>query len=490
MFPNRKPIAFTILLGSLLGLGVYLFSNPNAKLVLESQGIYFYSWEGFNKKASLPAEAIVNIEDSLILNQDSAKKDRHRIPPVNVILSQRPNALKRPENIDLSDSALLAYDSLSAGLKYLYFSPKSDLLESFFVRLNNAAKQSVRIWYYGDSQVEGDRITREVRKEMQSRFGGRGIGFIPITNPATYMDLELGKQPDWKKYNCFQHRKKTSDFGPSGLVFLPADENSKKWNTIQLKVLKSLKYQQLSLQCNADTLFQVEWKTKKDSAWIPVKRVLSQKKINAYSIGDSALYGNIQIRCRGRKMKIYGLNFDGNTTGVYVDNFGIRGHSGDGLKAISNEILQSVSVAQRTGLVIFHYGNNMVPYLKLDLKSEKWVKDIFRSLFRKYRNSCPNMSFLVIGPGDMGYQNGEAAVCYPSCASLNKWMQEVAMEEGMAYFDFYQMIRDNGGILKWRESHIASLDGHLGPTGQRLFAKELTKELLDAFTAFKIRTGE
>ena len=189
-------------------------------------------------------------------------------------------------------------------------------------------------------------------------------------------------------------------------------------------------------------------------------------------------------------MKIYGLNFDGNTTGVYVDNFGIRGHSGDGLKAISNEILQSVSVAQRTGLVIFHYGNNMVPYLKLDLKSEKWVKDIFRSLFRKYRNSCPNMSFLVIGPGDMGYQNGEATVCYPSCASLNKWMQEVAMEEGMAYFDFYQMIRDNGGILKWRESHIASLDGHLGTTGQRLFAKELTKELLDAFTAFKIRTGE
>lgn len=488
MIPNRRPIAFTLILGALLALGVFVFSNPSIAVWLQSKGIHFYSLEVIENVESLPEKAVY--VDTATASNKSKKERSRAIPPVEFAKSKDNDPLKLPENIDLSDSALIVYNSLNASLKYLYFSPKSDLLEAFFVRLNDAAKQSVRIWYYGDSQIEGDRITREVRREIQSRFGGYGLGFIPLTNPATYMDLELGKQQDWKKYNCFQHRKKTKDFGPSGLVFLPAENNESKWNLIKLDVLKSLKYKQLTLQCSSDTLFQVEWKTKKDSSWNPVKRVVDFKKMHAYAIGDSALYGNIQIRCRGRNLKVYGLNFEGSATGVYVDNFGIRGHSGDGLRAISNDLLKSITKSQRTGLVIFHYGNNMVPYLKLDAKSEKWVKDIFRSVFQKYRISCPEMSFLVIGPGDMGYQKGDEIASYPSCPLLNKWMHEVAMEEGFAYFDFYQMIRDNGGILKWRASHIASLDGHLGPTGQRIFAKELTKELLNAYTAFKIRTGE
>ncbi len=487
MQPNRQPIAFILFFGSLLGLSVFAFTYLPSKTWLESKGVYFYGLEFPSPKTPTETEPNIVADDSTAENSESIQEG---IPPIKFSKSATPLALKKPKRIQLPDSVLAFYDSLSATLKYLSFSPESDLLESFFVRLNNSGKQSVRIWYYGDSQVEGDRITREVRRELQSRFGGYGLGFIPITNPATYMDLELGKQPDWKKYNCFQHRKKTQDFGPSGLVFLPAEDSEKKWNLIQLKVLKSLKYQQLSLQCNSDTLHYVEWKTPKDSTWRPVKRVISQKKMNAYCIGDSALYGPIQIRCKGKSLKVYGLNFEGSLGGVYVDNFGIRGHSGDGLKAISNELLGSISVDQHTGLVIFHYGNNMVPYLKLDAKSEKWVKGIFRSVFRKYKSNCPQMSFLVIGPGDMGFQDGTEMTCYPSCASLNTWMREVAMEEGMAYFDFYQMIRDGGGILKWRESHIASLDGHLGPSGQRMFAKELTKELLNAYAAFKIRTGE
>ncbi len=482
---NFKPILFTLSLGTLLGLGFILFSIPEAKRFLENAGIYYPSISWIDTSTETDALAAGTLYKKTKVN--SKVKDTPALRLSNDIkLQQRIQYTP----VDLSDSAVKRIDSLHAKIKYLYFSPKSDQFESFFARLNNASKQSVRIWYYGDSQVEGDRITREVRTVFQKRFGGYGMGFVPLSNPASYIDLELGKQGDWKKYNCFQHRKKTSDFGPSGLVFIPANNAGQKWNYIQFKVLKSLKYKQLSLQCNADTLHQVEWKLNKDSAWKKVSRVKAQRKIHAYLIGDSALYGSLQIRCKGSQLKVYGLNFEGSPSGIYLDNFGIRGHSGDGLKAISNELLRNVSIDQQAGLVIFHYGNNMVPYLKLDPKSEKWAKDIFRSVFRKYRKNCPDLSFLVIGPGDMGFQKGENAESYVSCSHLNSWMKDVAMEEGMAYFDFYQMIRDAGGILSWRSKHIASLDGHLAPQGQRIFAKELTTEILSAFEAFKIRTGE
>jgi hypothetical protein len=483
---NKHPIVFTLIIGLLLGLSVFAFSQPISKKWLENQGIYFFSLENGLDVVLLEEESAgIDTAESVQRGYSSTNES------VNEIVTLEPNAvLKRPSLIPLGDSAKIVYDSLNAALKYLYFSLESDVLESFFVRLNAAAKQSVRIWYYGDSQVEGDRITKELRAELQQNFGGYGLGYVPISNPASYTQLELGSQSDWNKYNCFQHRKKTTHFGPSGLVFVPKDNNAKKWNAIRFKVLKSLKYRQLSLQCATDSGYTIEWRKSKDSFWKSANRVFRQGSVNAYQIGDSALYGNIELRCKGNGLKVFGLNFEGPSKGVYLDNFGIRGHSGDGLRAISSSVLQQTAKAQGTGLAIFHFGNNMIPYLKSDPKSEKWVKDIFRTLFKKYRSCCPNMSFLVIGPGDMGYQRGENLACYASCPILNRWLREVAMEQGMAYFDFYQMIKDKGGILSWRSSHIASLDGHLGPRGQKIFARELSKELLHAYEAFRLRTGE
>jgi len=158
--PNRQPIAFILFFGSLLGLSVFAFTYLPSKTWLQSKGIYFYSLEYPSTKT--PTETgpeDISVESSAPL--DSVEKG---IPAVKFSKSPTPLALKKPKRIQLPDSVLAVYDSLSASLKYLSFSPESDLLESFFVRLNNAGKQSVRIWYYCNSQVEGDRITREVRR--------------------------------------------------------------------------------------------------------------------------------------------------------------------------------------------------------------------------------------------------------------------------------------------------------------------------------------
>ena len=258
---NKHPIVFTLIIGLLLGLSVFAFSQPISKKWLENQGIYFFSLENGLDVVLLEEESLgIDTVKSVQRNYSSTNES------VNEIVTLEPNAvLKRPSQIPLGDSAKIVYDSLNAALKYLYFSPESDLLESFFVRLNAAAKQSVRIWYYGDSQVEGDRITKELRAELQQNFGGYGLGYVPISNPASYTQLELGNQSDWTKYNCFQHRKKTTHFGPSGLVFMPKDNNPKKWNAIRFKVLKSLKYRQLSLQCGTDSGYTIEWRQPKDS---------------------------------------------------------------------------------------------------------------------------------------------------------------------------------------------------------------------------------
>ena len=40
----------------------------------------------------------------------------------------------------------------------------------------------VRIAYFGDSFIEGDILTADLRAMLQSRFGGCGVGYVPVTS--------------------------------------------------------------------------------------------------------------------------------------------------------------------------------------------------------------------------------------------------------------------------------------------------------------------
>lgn len=54
-------------------------------------------------------------------------------------------------------------------------------LHGFFVKLNSAAtdKKKIHIFHYGDSQIEGDRMTAYIRQRIQNQFGGTGPGSFP-----------------------------------------------------------------------------------------------------------------------------------------------------------------------------------------------------------------------------------------------------------------------------------------------------------------------
>ncbi len=54
-------------------------------------------------------------------------------------------------------------------------------LDNFFNALKNARKKQVRVAHYGDSTLEGDLISSDLRDLFQKKFGGKGVGIVPIT---------------------------------------------------------------------------------------------------------------------------------------------------------------------------------------------------------------------------------------------------------------------------------------------------------------------
>ena len=71
------------------------------------------------------------------------------------------------------DSEFVAYIAKSHTRLYM---PEDDVayLDPFFQAMDDAAKRPTRIMHYGDSQLEGDRMTGVLREYFQSTFGGNG----------------------------------------------------------------------------------------------------------------------------------------------------------------------------------------------------------------------------------------------------------------------------------------------------------------------------
>lgn len=476
-----------IILGILTLSWFFSYSNYNKSLV--EKGIYFYSLDslfGISSDKKAPKNSSITIATST----DTAISNNDKIAEV-VEYKYKNRNISYKDRIKISPSNKVIVDSLLQKLEHLscYYGSTSSL-EAFFQGLDKSKKELLRIWYYGDSQIEGDRITSHVRKALQHQFGGSGMGYLPLSNPATYMNVALNDYDQWVKQNCFRHRKCKVPFYVSGLTFTPNKEKGPSKISIDIK--KWQRFKSLKLVCGTDSLNNnrlLLYKHVKDSIWDTAKIYFKTKLITEFLLLDSFRHGQFEIKSLSGSSPIFGYYLDGANYGIQLDNFGIRGHSGDGLRLIDNQILRQESNRLNAGLIIFQFGNNMIPYLKTDEKSKQWVLRIFKGIIQKYRYQCPSSSLLLIGPGEMGHEVSEGPKPYESCAILNSWLKEFALQEQIAYFDFYSLFQESGGILEWRKKGLASLDGHLSPRGQKAFAELLNEELLSAYSVYQITTG-
>ncbi|HKL37660.1 MAG TPA: hypothetical protein VJ876_02125, partial [Bacteroidales bacterium] len=91
------------------------------------------------------------------------------------------------------------------------------VLHPFYRSLKNIKDQDqvIRVLHYGDSQIEGDRISSYIRNQLQKKFGGAGIGLTPVVLPHnTHISLRHSITKNWIRYTPrniddanFSHRR-------------------------------------------------------------------------------------------------------------------------------------------------------------------------------------------------------------------------------------------------------------------------------------------
>jgi hypothetical protein len=373
-------------------------------------------------------------------------------------------------------------------------------LDNFFAALDSNRSEVIHVAHYGDSQIEGDRISSNLRKKLQGLFGGAGVGFVPLMDVASHGSLTRSWSSNWKRYCVFNARAKTNMYGAHGTFFRFDGYNTDKLDSAQIEQLKDnhstasynlkiAKWVAFSnvylLYGNAKTTCTVEGYNDKQELLftdtLPATDDFTRFKLNWPSTEKS-----VQLKfTAGISPDFYGFDVEGNK-GVQVDNYGIRGHSGDGLMLINNSYLATQLKDLDTKLIIFQYGANVVPYLD-DTAECKRMEDAFYNLFMKYKQADPTASILVISSGDIATRKKGVEGSYPLLPCFVQCQKNAALRAGCAFWNLFESMGGNNSILQWVNKKMASKDGHLSPSGQEVFATQLYSALQLEYEVYKLR---
>jgi len=346
----------------------------------------------------------------------------------------------------------------------------------FVSKLNSALKSgSCRIVHYGDSQLEGDRISAYVRNRLQGMYGGSGPGFIPIKQAYEQISASVTPSEEWLRYAAFDRRQTKMEHGKYGIYtsisrfqpyISPTDtvqtfEPQLTKATIHVKPSRRLyrklaDYNKVGLhygECTTPTTIRVF----KDGVLFKEDQLVSDGSYHEYELHFDTTPSELTYELEGTvSPDFYGLTLDGNS-GISLDNVAMRGASGTIFVSQNKSGFDQMAKSLSPKIFIFQYGGNTVPYLKDKTAVDNYVNYV-RSNVNWVRRHNPNVTVLFIGPSDMATTVNGSWVTYPLLPYLDKQLKEMCISNNMAYWSMYESMGGQNSMPYWVEQELAGSD--------------------------------
>ena len=360
-------------------------------------------------------------------------------------------------------------------------------LARFFQKLKSG--QLTRIMHYGDSQLEGDRITAPFRNKLQSKYGGTGIGLRPAVQPYDFVFSAVQTNSDnWVRYPIYgnvdtlvQHSRygvmgAFSRFAPLTFDSIPFQKN--QLYEAELSISKSNISFNRTRQYKRMRLFYGNAKSPVTlQLFVSGALVFSEilKPDVDYAVVSCNLpeaTDNVTFKFSGYDSPdIYGIELV-DTTGVIVDNIALRGSSGTIFTQADFKNSTEMYKDLDPGLFILQFGGNVMPYIK-DQKAIDSYGRWFASQIKRLKKSCPNAAVIIIGPSDMSTKDKDKYVTYEYLPAVVEALKQAALSTGSGYWDMYQAMGGYNSMPSWVNATPALAQPdyvHFSPRGSTLIS--------------------
>lgn len=363
----------------------------------------------------------------------------------------------------------------SAGTRIEDYSVGHVGLHRFFAALRDRADlgRPVRVAFLGDSFIEGDILVADFRSALQQRFGGRGVGFVPITSVAAqYRPTVKIASEGWKTWSMLT-KPDSLPYTLSGMTF----EAEAGETTVTLEAanrypeLDSASCLKLIYERNVATRLCLTVNGRTDSLMtaLPPTDSVRQYVYNGPVHKAEMRFRNTEgFRALGVVME--------DSVGVSVDNYSLRGNSGMLLEQLDSASCRALNRIHTYDLIVLQYGLNIA---NDSILQYGWYGRRMEKAIRQVRQCFPTADVLLMGVSDRSRVENGTFCTMPSVLALLHAQRQTAKRAGIPFWNTFGAMGGNNSMVRYVEKNWASKDyTHLGFGGGRELARVLVEAIL------------
>lgn len=321
------------------------------------------------------------------------------------------------------------------------------------------SKGQVRVMYYGDSQIEGDRVTSYLRHSLRHGHGGTGPGLFQPVMPVMYTkSIWLRSSANWKRYNYLSYKLgdiSHRQLGPFMAIcrFLPEGETAAQPQKAYIRIRPSNFADSSSAEFNYLRIFYGNTKGKVSVIIRGDETKLFEDTLRTnegYNEIKCKLYGekDIEIEFEGSvSPDIYGISIE-SETGIIVDNIPQRGSAGLEFTMVDRENLRESYKKLSPDLIILHYGLNIVKNVRIDYSY--YEKGLVRQL-SLIKSISPSTPILVVGVTDMALNEGDSIISYTNIPAIVEAQRRATSKTHETFWNSYEAMGGKSSIIKWTD---------------------------------------
>jgi lysophospholipase L1-like esterase len=389
--------------------------------------------------------------------------------------------------------------------------PKGDksVLYPVFAALEEARRSArpVRVMHYGDSQIEGDRITSYVRNKLQSQFGGSGPGLLAVADIVPSFSVERIISPNWERYSVMDRRSADLPHNRFGALsafsrFSPILPDSVAPDTTVVHTatitLKPQKRAYGKAQVYEECRLYFGWhrapvtiSLTADGTPIASETIEPTAALETRTWRFPATPQELTITFTGADSPdVFGISLEGRG-GVCMDNIAARGAAGYELRRGDQTLQQAMFRDLNVRLLILQYGGNVLPNIKDSAEVEQYGR-FFGGQIARFKKMLPGVGIIVIGPSDMSIKEGEHYVTRPYLEQVRDAMKANTLAQGAVFWDMYAAMGGRNSMVSWVEADppLAATDyTHFSPLGARKVGELFYTALINEFAAYHATQG-
>ncbi len=389
------------------------------------------------------------------------------------------------QNKSLIKQQIVFQDTCKQGITCLEdYSDTQEAKNKFFsalLDLKNKEISKVRIAFFGDSYIDGDIVTSDLRDTLQAIFGGNGVGFVPICSETNFFRQTVRHTyKNFESNTILTPNAHAASLATGGYCFIPKQGNYLRYEGVKYSPRLML-FNDIKIFYRSSNNYTANYQTKEGKGTF---NLVGDNSIHQATLHNQHTNDISFTFPSSEDIKLYGVSLE-DSTGIYLDNFAMKSNSGLALAKINNQNHQQFDSLQHYQCVFLQYGLNIA---SANAKNFTAYEKEMSKIIDTYKKNYPKAAIIIVGISDRSSRQNGTYQTMPSIPYMIDAQRAIARNNKIIFWNLFEAMGGQNSMVDLVNAKpaLANKDyTHLKFNGGKKIAHILLSSILYEFEKYQ-----